>query len=145
MSEPLWHQPSVSSAVAHELVALSCGRAAEDGLAVAAAVVDAQGIVLALLRMDGVAPPVAEFALDKAFTAATMRRTTAAFAERMGGSPSLTLGLSTRSRLLAWGGGLPVLKDGRVVGGLGVSGAKDHEDIACARHALGRAGFDLPD
>jgi len=100
-----------------------------------------QGQVIASARMDGVTPPILGFAEDKAFTAATMRRSTAAFAERMGSSPSLTLGLSTRTRLLPWGGGLPVVHEGQVIGGIGVSGGKDFEDIACAEAALSQAGL----
>jgi uncharacterized protein GlcG (DUF336 family) len=133
---------SVSSDTAQGLVDRAIARARQDGIAVAVAVVDVQGVLLAFRRMDGVAPPVVDFAADKAFTAATMKRTTAAFGERMGSAPSLTLGLSTRARLLSWGGGLPILKDGRCVGGIGVSGAKDHEDIACAAEALAAMGFD---
>jgi uncharacterized protein GlcG (DUF336 family) len=91
--------------------------------------------------MDGVPPPILEFAQDKAFTAATMRRSTQAFAERMDSAPGFRLGLSTRNRLLAWGGGLPIVHGGVVVGGIGVSGAKDHEDILCAETALGAEGL----
>ena len=40
----------------------------------------------------------------------------------------------------SWAGGVPIFADGVCVGGIGVSGAKDHEDLACA-HALDAAGF----
>ncbi len=133
---------TISSDAALRLLAAARDAAATDGLRVAIAVTDAQGVVLATLRMDGVSPPVADFALDKAYTAATMGKATTAFAERMASSASLSLGLSTRPRLLAWGGGVPVIKDGVIVGGLGVSGARDEEDIACARTALASGGFD---
>ena len=136
---------SVSSDAAFAIVAAARDIAEESSIRVAIAVTDAQGVVLATLRMDGVAPPVAEFALDKAYTAATMAKATAAFADRMGGSPSLSLGLSTRRRLLTWGGGLPIVNEGQVVGGLGVSGARDEQDIACARAALESAGFETND
>jgi uncharacterized protein GlcG (DUF336 family) len=63
----------------------------------------------------------------------------------MHGSPSLALGLSTRQRLLTWGGGLPILKDGICNGAIGVSGAKDFQDIDCAKAALVAAGFDAPE
>jgi uncharacterized protein GlcG (DUF336 family) len=132
----------VSSDAASGLVARAVSRARSEGWGVAAAVVDAQGVLLAFQRLDGVAPTVVDFAIDKAFTAATMKRPTTAFADRMASAPSLTLGLSTRPRLLAWGGGLPILKDGVCVGGIGVSGAKDVEDIACASEALAALGFD---
>jgi uncharacterized protein GlcG (DUF336 family) len=133
---------SVSSDAAQGLVDRAVARARADGIGIAVAVVDAQGILLAFRRMDGVAPPVVDFATDKAFTAATLRRTTAAFGTDMTSAPAMALGAATRARLLAWGGGLPILKDGRCVGGIGVSGAKDVEDIACAAEALAAMGFD---
>ncbi len=132
---------SLSSDGALGLLNAALQRAKADGLSVAVCICDMQGHVLAAARMDGVTPPILGFAEDKAFTAATMRRSTAAFAERMASSPSLTLGLSTRARLLPWGGGLPVVHQGQVVGGIGVSGAKDAEDIACAQAALAQAGL----
>ena len=138
----LYSQNSISSDAAMELVQRALGHAKGQGWHVAAAVVDAAGVVLALQRMDGVAPPIADFALDKAYTAATMGKSTGAFADRMTSSPSLSLGLSNRARLIAWRGGLPVARDGAVVGGLGVSGARDEEDIACAAAALSALGFD---
>ena len=141
----IFTQTSVASESALAMVGAAIAHAGANNWGVAAAVVDAQGVILALSRMDGVAPNVAEFAQDKAYTAATMRRSTETFAERMGGSPSLALGLSTRQRLLTWGGGLPILKDGVCIGGIGVSGAKDFQDIECAKAALAEAGFDTPD
>jgi uncharacterized protein GlcG (DUF336 family) len=132
---------SLSSDGALGLLNAALERAKADGLSVAVCICDMQGQVIASARMDGVTPPILGFAEDKAFTAATMRRSTAAFAERMGSSPSLTLGLSTRTRLLPWGGGLPVVHEGQVIGGIGVSGGKDFEDIACAEAALSQAGL----
>jgi uncharacterized protein GlcG (DUF336 family) len=51
------------------------------------------------------------------------------------------MGLSTRPRLLVWGGGLPIFYEGKLVGGLGISGAKDHEDIAIGKKILAHYGF----
>ena len=112
-----------------------------EGLAVAVSVVDVAGHPLALLRMDGVAATVADFAQDKAFTAVMMRKSTAAFGDRMDSVPSLRLGLATRARLLTWGGGLPLYAEGRIVGGIGVSGAQDFQDIALATEAATQAGL----
>ena len=140
-----YSQISVDSATAAEMTRAVAAHAAENGWTIATAVVDAQGSVLSLLRMDGVSPPIAEFALDKAYTAATMGKPTTAFADRMASSASLTLGLSTRDRLLAWGGGLPIVQEGVIIGGIGVSGARDEDDIACAHHALAAVGLKAGD
>lgn len=132
---------TISCKTALEMVQISIAEASVLGLSVAVAIVDLSGNILASARMDGVAPPTLTFAEDKAYTSATMKRSTAAFAERMASSQSLTLGLSTRSRLLVWGGGLPIFYDGKLVGGIGVSGAKDYEDIEIGQSALTRFGF----
>ena len=105
---------------------------------VCAAVCDPGGHLVAFHRMDGVNVPPIEFAIDKAFTAATMRRATAALFARAEAKPPLRLGLTNRKRLLVFPGGLPILHAGQVIGGLGVSGAADNEDVACAEAALAR-------
>jgi uncharacterized protein GlcG (DUF336 family) len=115
--------------------------ASDQGLLVAIAVADPQGTDICSVRMDGVSPPILDFARDKAFTAATMRRDTEAFAARMNSKESLKLGFSTRQRLISWGGGVPIFAAGSCIGALGVSGAQDHEDIACARYTITQAGL----
>ena len=137
----LHHVSIIASKSARDIVAACIEEAEKLGLLIAVCVADPAGVALASARMDGVAPPTLTFAEDKAYTSATMKRSTEAFAERMASSPSLTLGLSTRNRLLVWGGGLPIFHEGKIVGGIGVSGAKDYEDIAIGRSALKRYGF----
>ncbi len=132
---------TLSAKTARDILASAIEEAERLNLSIAVVVADLYGQILASARMDKVSPPVLGFAEDKAYTSATMKRSTEAFAERMGSSPSLTMGLSTRSRLLVWGGGLPIFHNGKVVGGLGVSGAKDFEDIAIGKYALQRYGF----
>jgi uncharacterized protein GlcG (DUF336 family) len=137
----IFQMATLSCVAARQIVDAALAEASRQGLCVAISVVDVQGNTLSSARMEAATPPILTFAEDKAYTAATMRRTTAAFAERMASSPSLALGLSTRARLLPWGGGLPIVHDGKVIGGIGVSGAKDVEDVACAQTALAEAGF----
>lgn len=134
---------SVSAETALRLVQAVRDHAVHNGWNVAVAVVDRQGVPLAALRMDGATPPILDFASDKAFTAATMRRSTTALFERMNSVPSLRLGLANRQRLAVWGGGLPIVLEGQVIGGIGVSGASDEEDIACAKAALAAEGLDF--
>ncbi len=131
----------IACEAALRLVSASVDYAHEQQWRIAVAVVDGNGVVVSTLRMDGAAPPIHDFALDKAYTAATMRRSTEAFCQRMESSPSLRLGLGNRPRLMVWGGGLPIVHEGQVIGGIGVSGASDAEDIACATHALRVVGL----
>lgn len=128
--------PTISLQSARALVDGALAHAVANGWTVAAAVCDPGGALVAFGRMDGTPAPVCEYAIDKAWTAATHRRTTRAFGERMTSHPALSLGLSNRPRASAWDGGLPIEVGGAVVGGIGVSGAEGPDDIACAEAAL---------
>lgn len=124
-----------------ELVAAALSHAQQNGWEIAAAVVDPHGYLVAFGRTDGVAPPIGDFAIDKAYTAGTLRKSSKAFGERMTSIPTLSLGLSNRQRFIAWGGGVAIFEDDVCIGALGVSGAQEHEDIACAEAAIQSAGL----
>lgn len=103
-------------------------RARQDGLpAVSVAVVDDRGDLLASARMDGASSHTMNLAMNKAYTAARMRRSTRDFRERM---PKL----ETRTawygdpRFTGLDGGIMVVVNRTVVGAIGVSGRKGHED-----------------
>ncbi len=134
-------RPQINYAAALALVEAALTHARDNGWEVAAAVTDPFGTLVAFGRTDGAAPPVAAFAVDKAYTAGTLRKSTRAFGDRMAASPTLSLGLATRQRFIAWGGGLAVFEEGACIGGLGVSGAQEHEDIACAEAAIRALGL----
>lgn len=134
-------QPILAAATAMALVRTAVDHAQRLGITIAVAVVDSGGHLQAAWRMDGVAPAVTDFAQDKAYTAAMLKIATAALGEQVAASPSFGHGLAGRHRLLPWGGGLPILQDGRAIGGIGVSGASDTDDIACAQVALQAASL----
>ena len=98
----------ITPETAAELVAAALDHAKTNGWEIAAAVVDSFGYLVAFGRTDDVAPPIGEFALDKAYTAGTLRKSTKAFGERMASDPTLSLGLNTRQRFIAWGGGVSI-------------------------------------
>lgn len=129
-------RPQITPDAASAIVGAALAHARQNGWDIAAAVVDPAGYLVAFGRSDNVAPPIGQFAMDKAYTAGTLRRSTKGFGERMASSPTLSLGLSNRDRFLAWGGGVAIMEDGACIGGLGVSGAHEHEDIACAEAAV---------
>jgi uncharacterized protein GlcG (DUF336 family) len=132
-------RPAVTLEAANRILAAVIAGAGTQGLTVSAAVVDPWGVLVAFARMDGSAVPVATFAQDKAYTAATLGKPTREFGEKMTSKPFLAAGLATRDRLLCWPGGLPILREGAVIGGLGISGASDEEDEALG--ALGLAAL----
>ncbi|MEZ4516128.1 MAG: heme-binding protein [Chloroflexota bacterium] len=101
------------------------------GKGAAVAVVDAQGELLAFLRTDGCRLPSITIAMNKAYTAAREQRPSHEIgqASRNDGFPITNFG---DLRYVGWGGGVPIVVDGHVVGAVGVSGLPEEEDIALA-------------
>lgn len=137
----------IASGLAHRMVGRAVEIAGEKGWEICAAIVDPRGHAVALARTDEVVAPAIGFALDKAWTAATLATSTGAFFERATASPPLAMGLANRERVLVFPGGFPILDGTVCIGGLGVSGARDHEDIEIARAVIAEAGlaFEKPD
>lgn len=132
---------SLTLAAARQLVSAAMTHALARQQAIAVAVVDQQGALMAFERMDGVAQPIIEFAIDKAYTAAVTGAPTRDFFEHVNSSESIRLGLLSRHRLLVWGGGVPARSMGAIVGAIGVSGGPEDEDMACATAALAHVGL----
>ncbi len=111
-------------------------KAAQLGVPECIAVVDAGGDLLAFSRMDGARPASVEIALTKARSAARRLRATA---DEAGGDilQALRLALASQLNVTGTGGGLPILIDGQVVGGIGVSSGTSEEDVQ-----IGQAGID---
>jgi glc operon protein GlcG len=98
----------------------------------AIAVTDAQGELLAFLRTDGCKLPSITIAINKAFTAAREQKESLEVGEssRRQGYPMTNFG---DIRYTAWGGGVPIVHQGQVVGAVGVSGLPEAEDMELAR------------
>lgn len=131
------HWEAASAAV------LAAARWAEEaGVRVNIAVVDAGGNLAAFLRMPGAFLHSIDIAIDKAYTAAGFGLPTGAWTEALAThSPAVRTGIPLRPRMVCFGGGLPILHDGRVIGGIGVSGGSEHEDEVCARAGLTAIGL----
>jgi glc operon protein GlcG len=100
------------------------------GKAAVIAVVDAHGELLAFLRMDGAQVGSIGLALNKAYTAARLRRTSRALGERI--AKGIDLAYYGDPRYTGFGGGVPVIVDGATIGAVGVSALSDEEDEALA-------------
>jgi glc operon protein GlcG len=101
-------------------------------LGAAVAIVDAHGELIAFLRSDGCPYSSINNALNKAYTAARERKESALVgqAARDGNFPVTNFG---DLRYTGWGGGVPILYNGEVVGAVGVSGLPESTDIDLAR------------
>lgn len=106
------------------------------------AVVDRCGTPAAFLRMPGAPLHSIGIAEDKAYTAASFGIPTSGWDRALGDDPALKAGLARRPRLVMFGGGLPLRIGGECVGGIGVSGASEAQDEACARAGLAALGLD---
>ncbi len=115
--------------------------AAAEGLALAFAVVDAGGHLVALHRMDR-APWIApEVAVGKAWTAAAYGLPSAAQGEKMADLHAFSAAISaaTGGRYTPQIGGLPILDGDEVIGAMGASGGTGQQDEDAVRAALDSA------
>ena len=116
------------------LIAGARAKAEEIGVPMCIAVVDESGQLIAFERMDGGKITSSIIAQDKAYTAAGAKRTTESYgAASQPGSPAYGINSAIGGRLMVVGGGLPVIVDGAVVGGIGLSSGTPAQDIGCAQ------------
>jgi uncharacterized protein GlcG (DUF336 family) len=124
---------SISRQAALEVLAAAERAAEAAGQRSAIAVVDAAGHLCAFARMDGAPVQGIQIAQDKAYTAAGFGMPTSRWPELMAEDAAIAAGAAAGiDRLVAIGGGLPLVVDGHVVGGIGVSGGRWTDDVAVA-------------
>ncbi len=100
-------------------------RAKDLGVNVGVAVVDEMGRLIQVDRMDESPLVSSEMAEAKAMSALKFRRPTSALTEEFRSHSARIEAIEKLAgfTILAMGGGLPIMKDGRLVGALGVSGS----------------------
>jgi glc operon protein GlcG len=104
------------------------------------AVADKAGELIALERLDGATVAAVNIAMNKAFTAAREGKTTRSIGqEARDPVKGFDLAYFGDRRFVGWGGGVPVVVDGEVVGGIGVSGLPEEVDMELA--AVGVRGI----
>ena len=104
----------------------------KQNLGAAIAVADEHGELIAFLRTDGCKLPSINIAINKAFSAAREGVESRAIgdASRKENFPMTNFG---DLRYTAWGGGVPIKYEGKVIGAVGVSGLPEKEDMNLAR------------
>jgi len=118
---------------ARQAVDLIVQRASQMQKAASVAVADSHGDVLCFARMDGAPVSSIRIAMNKAWTAARERKTTKEIGEKAK-HPEKGHDISYYGdpQYVGWGGGIPVWKNGAVVGAVAVSGLSSQEDVALA-------------
>lgn len=117
----------------------------EMGVPQCIAVADESGTLIAFERMDGGKVSSVSIAIDKAFTAAVARNTTAFYGTvSQSGGPAWGINQTNGGRFCVIGGGIPVSVDGVVVGAVGVSSGTAEQDVQIAQAAVDRFLASLP-
>jgi len=118
-------QPGVNLEQATKAVEAAVAEAKKNGLLMAVAVVSNSGFLVHFSKMDQTQFASVQIAMDKAKAAATFRRPTKVFEDRAnGGSPSV---LSLHG-VVASEGGIPLMRDGKIIGAIGCSGGTSQQD-----------------
>jgi glc operon protein GlcG len=125
--------PDVTIEAAKKLAAGAVAECRANKWNVAVAIVNTHGSLVYYERMDNTQSASAQIAVDKASAAAMYRRATRGFAEAIAKSGPAVM---TLPGVVASPGGLPILQDGKVIGGLGVSGVTGDQDEQCAKAGL---------
>jgi len=101
--------------------------------AAAVAVADVHGELICFARMDGAPVSSIRIAMNKAWTAARERKPTREIGEKVKHpEKGHDIAYYGDPKYVGWGGGIPVWKNGEVIGAVAVSGLSSNEDIILA-------------
>ncbi len=125
---------AIDLATAKKVMAAAEQEAAKNNWPVAIAIVDQAGFLVLFQRLDNTQLGSVEVAIQKAHTAVMYRRPTKVFEDRLaqGGADLKLLKLPG----LPLEGGIPILHQGKVIGGIGVSGVLSNQDAQVAAAGL---------
>ncbi len=108
-------------------------KANELGLAFCITVADSSGDPVLSARMDGAPRLSAGIATNKAYTVAGFGgMPTDRWWDAIKDEPSLVHGITHTPRLIVFGGGVPIIVEGELVGTIGASGGSAEEDTVVA-------------
>jgi len=116
--------------------------AEKQGVPMSMAISDAGGNLISFRRMDNAALFSIRIALDKAFTTVFGKMPTGDFANLY--RTGELVPLFFHERWITFPGGFPIIKNGMILGGIGVSGGTI-EDVYVVKAALKAGGFILED
>jgi len=127
---------AISLEQAKKVMAGAEAEARKNNWPVVIAILDTGGQLVMLQRMDNAQWGSVEVAKDKARSAVAFRRPTKAFQDAIaqGGANLRLLNLTGGSMLE---GGIPIVVEGKIIGGVGVSGVTSQQDAQ-----IGQAGID---
>jgi uncharacterized protein GlcG (DUF336 family) len=123
-----------------KIIAAAEAKAEEIGQPMNIAVVDAGSNLVAHVRMDGAWIGSVDIAINKAWTSRAFDITTKELGENsQPGQDFYGIVVSNLGKVMVFAGGVPITRDGHVVGAIGVSGGTGQQDQAVAE--AGAASF----
>jgi uncharacterized protein GlcG (DUF336 family) len=122
---------------AQRMISAAEAKAASLGIAYNIAIVDAGGHLVAFVRQDGALIGSIDLAIDKAVTARFFDKTTSELAAlAQSGRPLFGIQESNAGKVVIFGGGVPIVLGGNIVGAVGTSAGTVEQDIAVAEEAI---------
>ncbi|NUB90810.1 heme-binding protein [Haloterrigena sp. SYSU A558-1] len=130
---------SVQLDTAKEVIDAAEQRAEEIDNPMVIAVANSEGNLVAQHRMDGAWLASIDISRNKAYTAAALDMPTHELADPTRPGESLYgLQNTNQGRMVIFGGGYPLMRDGDVVGAIGVSGGAVEQDMDVAESGVDR-------
>jgi glc operon protein GlcG len=125
----------ITTELAKKVAAAALAEARANGWTMAAAIVDPAGILVYFEKIDDTQYGSSRIAIDKARSATLFKRPTKAFQDSVekGGVYLRVMGLRGASFVE---GGVPIVVNDKIIGGLGVSGGMSEQDGQCCKAAL---------
>lgn len=112
-------------------------KALEINVPVVFSAVDKGANLMLMHRMEDAFVTSIDISINKAFTAVCLKQGSHEIADAVQPGASLYgLQLTNNARIVPFGGGLPIIVDGQVVGAVGVSGGTVEEDMSIAQAAV---------
>lgn len=129
--------PSVNLEKAKIMISAAEQKAIEISCPMVITVVDEGGNMVAQHRMDGALLVSIDISRNKAYTSVALKMST----EKLAGLSQpgqMLFGINTTDsgRVVIFGGGLPIIENGQVVGGIGVSGGSVEQDVSVVNAGL---------
>lgn len=129
---------ALTLADARSIIAAAEARAEEIGQPMNIAVVDAGGNLISHVRMDGAWLGSIDISINKAFTSRAFDIQTKDLGDNsQPGNQFYGIHASNHGRIMIFAGGVPLNRDGHVVGAIGVSGGTGKQDQTVAEAGAG--------
>lgn len=134
--QDIFYKASITTEAARRVLMAAEVKAREMGIPSTIVITDESGVLKAFIRMDGAALLTVQIAQDKAYTASSFGMATDGWHEFIKNDPPLLHGVVKTERLVIFGGGYPLQREGMLIGGIGVSGGHYTQDMEIAKAGI---------